>query len=268
MPTVQEIVDVLFAWAPAALAWEKDNVGILTGDAGAECTGILVSLDVTREVIAEAVSRGANVVVAHHPVIYRPLSSIRDDAEQGRLIGDILRNHLTVVAMHTNADAAATGVNTCLAETLGLRDTEPLGAAQPGAAAGEGLGTLGLLPQPMLIRDFVAHVKRTLGCTAVRASRHDADATIHRVAVCGGAGGSLLETAARRGAHAFVTADLNYHAFLDYGRRLLVLDAGHYETEFPFINRCVEVLRAGLFDKMEKSRIFPALTMTNGMCTV
>jgi putative NIF3 family GTP cyclohydrolase 1 type 2 len=168
--------------------------------------------------------------------------------------------------MHTNADAAAEGLNTALAALIGLTEVRAL---EPSLAApGHGMGAIGLLDPPMPAAAFLAHLKERLGMASLRATPHDAETPIRRVAVCGGAGGGYASAAIAAGADAFVTADLSYHAYQDARDLLLLVDAGHYETERIFIETCAGVLRRGLFESSEKSPIFPSVTNTNAMVIV
>src|SRR5512135_902619 len=126
MVRVQDILTHLESWAPPAVAWEKDNVGLQIGDPDAEVSALLVTLDVTPAVLEEARGLGANMIVAHHPVLYHPLRRIRADEEPGGLLRAILASGLHVAVAHTNADAAGGGVNHALALCLGLNNIEPL----------------------------------------------------------------------------------------------------------------------------------------------
>lgn len=126
MPRIQDILSILQAWAPPALAWERDNIGLLVGDGECEVTRVLVCLDVTPEVVDEAVAQNVQLIVAHHPPIFHPLKSLRTDRPQGAMLAALLRADIAVIAAHTNADAAADGLNHALARALGLTELEVL----------------------------------------------------------------------------------------------------------------------------------------------
>jgi dinuclear metal center YbgI/SA1388 family protein len=332
--TVGDILDALFRWAPAELAWEKDNVGLQVGDRESTVRTVLVTLDVTRETVDEAVRREAQLVVAHHPLFFHPLRTLDTGRESGRVLARLLAHGIAVIAMHTNADAAADGVNTALAERLGLQDIRPLDIPDgrerhyrfvvPGIEPGEvhrrlvdpvnaasvsrelhgtavtfvaplwsesalrarmreafgtvaryegstqvrrnsapfGLGAVGSV-DPISEADFIAHVKRTLGCEGLRSTPPRAAGIVRTAAVCGGAGAFLVPRAIAAGADAFVTADVGYHTFLERRDDILVIDAGHFETERVFIDRCAEVIRGACGGETQKIDIFPCFACTN-----
>ncbi|MCZ7554789.1 MAG: Nif3-like dinuclear metal center hexameric protein [Bacteroidia bacterium] len=339
MQSVADILNTLLRWAPSELAWEKDNIGLLVGSPRARVTRVLVCLDITEHVIAEAVDRGADLIVAHHPVIFRPLYALRTDNPQGRMLGALLRNGIAVIAMHTNADAAPNGLNHALAARLDLVNQRPLEPARDqmrrvefrltaeqadadmlgrllkdedieswytqhtlegtlllvvdgqknavsrvrdlvneafGAAVlsqrsfvqerthpAAGIGIVGDLPAAMEADTFLEFVKQRLGCERLRVTPAIQGAQIQRVAVCGGAGSSYVRAAIASGAQCFVTGDLTHHTFLDYGGDILLVDAGHFETEQVFVELCAKVLESASFQDSEKISILQVRTNTN-----
>ena len=203
-----------------------DNVGQLLGEPEREVSRVLVALDVTEAVAGEALSKGCELIVAHHPIMnckWLPVQTVRSDTPQGHLLIKLLRGGVSVICMHTNLDVAEGGVNDCLAEALELIDPGPLGDA-------EHLCRMGTLREPMALQDFAAFVCRRLHSNGVRYA--GAGKTVHRVAVGGGACGNFLYEAAARGCDAFVTADVKYNHFLDAAALgLTLVDAGHFPTE-------------------------------------
>ena len=236
MPTVREIEEALFTMAPKAGAMEWDNVGHLVGDPEAQVSRVLVALDITQAVVEEAVAAGCQLIVSHHPVMncnWNPVQTLRPDDPQGRLLLTLLQNHVAAVCMHTNLDVAQGGVNDALAQVLRLED--------PGPLSGDGIGRVGTLPAPMPLAEFAAFVCRALGANGVRYA--DAGRMVSRVAVGGGACGSMLADAVAMGCDTFVTADVKYDQFLE-ARALGVnlLDAGHYATENVICDRMAQYL--------------------------
>lgn len=205
-----------------------DNVGQLLGEPEREVSRVLVALDVTEAVAGEALSKGCELIVAHHPIMnckWLPVQSVRSDTPQGHLLIKLLGGGVSVICMHTNLDVAEGGVNDCLAEALELIDPGPLGDA-------EHLCRMGTLREPMALQDFAAFVCRRLHSNGVRYA--GAGKTVHRVAVGGGACGDYEDLAIRAGCDTFVTSDLTYHTFLDAaGKGINLLDAGHFPTEDP-----------------------------------
>jgi dinuclear metal center YbgI/SA1388 family protein len=238
MPTVREIEHALFALAPRELAMEWDNVGLLVGDPEREVTRVLVALDVTQTVAAEAAAWDAELIVAHHPLMnckWLPVQTVRCDTPQGRLLTNLVRSGVSAICMHTNLDAAAGGVNDVLAQALKLVD--------PGPLAPGGIGRVGnLAGGPVSLESFVKTVAHTLHGNGLRYC--DAGKPVCRVAVGGGACGEFTGLALAAGCDTFVTADLGYHAFLDaVPKGINLVDAGHFPTEDPVCQTLVDYLQ-------------------------
>lgn len=222
MPRVSEIEEALFEIAPRECAQDWDNVGLLAGKPGQEVRKVLVSLDITEEVVDEAAAWGAELIVAHHPVIFHGQKSVTDRDPVGRRVLKLVESGLSAICMHTNLDIAEGGVNDVLAQALGIEEPERF--------TGEGVGRCGWRPEPMLLPDFVRFVSRVLNCNGVRYA--DAGKPVQRVAVGGGACGEFEDAAISAGCDTFVTSDLNYHQFVDArAKGINLIDAGHFPTE-------------------------------------
>ena len=226
MPELRDIEKALCQMAPLELAMDGDNVGFLIGRPDRKVTKILVALDVTENVAEEAVQMGANLIVAHHPVMncaWSPVQSIRGDRLQGRLLLKLMENGVAAICMHTNLDRAGGGVNDALAARLGLKHVEKL----PG---GDDVLRVGELPGEMALPAFLHWVKAAVNPNGIRFV--DGGRPVRRVAVGGGACGEYFTAAAAGGCDALVTADVKYNQFLDAaGLGLSLLDAGHFPTE-------------------------------------
>ena len=249
--TNNHILEFLEEWAPQSTKLEYDNVGLLLGDHNQYISKILVCLDVTDAVADEAVSLGADLVIAHHPLIFKKLSRITRSDLTGSLIYKFIRNDINLVAAHTNLDAAPGGVSQVLAERLGLKGIQFLREDIPagengGSASGHsrqpaGFGAIGSFQEPVHKADFLSLVSEKLHCNGVRYS--GSPEKISKVAVCGGAGSFLAGEAAHQQADAFVTSDLKYHDFFTGTGSFLLVDAGHYETEVPIVGTLCDRLR-------------------------
>lgn len=335
--------------APRNRAEEWDNVGLLVGDPGAEVGCVLVSLDVDEAVVDRAITEKADLIIAHHPLIFRPLKSLRFDLPLGSLLRKLVQNNIMVYAAHTNLDCAAMGVNAQLAGRLGLTDVETLkvtgsdrmfklvtfvptehtaavlnAVSEAGAGwignyshctfrllgtgtflpregtnpfiglAGKleeveehrletivpenlvdkvikamkkshpyeevaydiyplhqpvsnwGLGAIGRLTSPVSLGAFAQQVKQALGVRVVKLSG-DSERLVTKVAVCGGAGASLIHAAAFKGADVLVTGDLKYHEAQEaFALKLALLDAGHFATEQVIVPALANMLRSEL----------------------
>ena len=236
MITVQEIEKFLYDWAPANLAAGWDNVGLLVGSPDREVRKILTALDITESVVDEAVQIGADLIVAHHPVMnctWHPVQTLRSDDRQGRVLTKLVENHISAICMHTNLDAAEGGVNDVLAQKLGLLDTQPL--------TDEKIGRVGTLKCEIPLVEFTRFVVKSLGCNGLRYT--DCGRPVHRVAVGGGACGDYIAQAIALGCDTFVTSDLRYHDFLDT-KELNLIDAGHFPTEQVIVPELCRRLQA------------------------
>ena len=243
MTTVREIESFLYSWAPRELAESWDNVGLLVGDPEATVERVLVALDITPQVAEEALERGCQLIVAHHPVMncaWHPVQTVRADDRQGRTLTALLRGGVAAICMHTNLDAAEGGVNDALAEKLGLNDIKAL--------TEEKIGRVGMLKCEKPLVEFIQDVIKYLGCNGLRYT--DCGKPVHRVAVGGGACGDYISQAVALGCDTFVTSDLSYHEFLDT-KALNLIDAGHFPTENVICPVILERLQAA----------FPQLTV-------
>lgn len=232
MTTVREIESFLYGWAPRELAESWDNVGLLVGDPEAAVERVLVALDITPQVAEEALERGCQLIVAHHPVMncaWHPVQTVRADNRQGRTLTALLRGGVAAICMHTNLDAAEGGVNDQLARALGLTDTIPLNEQK--------IGRIGTLSCEKPLEQFLHDVVKSLGCRGLR--YRSGGRPVRRVAVGGGACGEYIPQALAQGCDTFVTSDLRYNDFLDT-QGLNLIDAGHFPTEDVV---CAEVVR-------------------------
>ncbi|RGS73465.1 Nif3-like dinuclear metal center hexameric protein [Mitsuokella sp. AF21-1AC] len=247
MVKCQVILDAIERIAPRHLAEEWDNPGLLVGSPAQEVGRILVALDVSDEVVHQAIEQGAKLIVAHHPLIFHPLKKLRTDLPLGHRLSVLLKHDIAVVAAHTNLDIAQGGVNDVLANAIGLSKLSSfIITEQHEDGAAESLGRIGFLPAPMTIRDFAAKVREALPTQHVRFV--DAGARpVRRVALCSGAGAEFIGKAAMMGADVYVTGDVKYHdaqQAAELGMHLI--DAGHFGTEFPVVSALAARLRQEL----------------------
>lgn len=241
---VRDILDYLQTLAPVHMKYDWDNVGLLCGSREKEVGKVLVALDPFLDVCEEAARLGADLVVSHHPLIFRPCKSVTDEDPVGRSILYLASHGIAAVNAHTNLDCAPGGVNDVLAETLGLGD---VGLIEP---RGEGYGLLrkGTI-QEQKLECFLTLVKEKLGTPVLRYV--DGGRPVHHVAVGGGSCGDEYEAALRAGCDTLVTADVKYNQFWDAKELgLNLIDAGHYYTENPVCAVLADRLQKH-FPKME-----------------
>jgi dinuclear metal center YbgI/SA1388 family protein len=252
--TAAAVAAFLEEWAPLSTQASYDNSGFQCGDPQVSVSGILTCLDFTPQVLSEAQQAGCNLVIAHHPPIFRKLPSVTTATPAGRLLIETIKAGITVYALHTPADFAENGVSYVLASQLDIHDAELLAPDKDGLT---GAGVIGQLHVPMSPHDFLAHVRQKLDQPSLRYSGNAP--YIHRVAVCGGSGADLAGIAARKGAQAYVTSDVKYHQFFVDASDFLFVDAGHYETETAF----VQVLARRLSEKFAPLNVISTRVCTN-----
>jgi dinuclear metal center YbgI/SA1388 family protein len=229
MPTVGEIAHVLEQLAPLALAEDWDNVGLLVGDADWPAGRVMTCLTITPETVAEAVERGAQLIVSHHPLPFRPVQSITSATTVGRLLLKLIRSSIAVYSPHTAFDSASAGINQHIAIGLGLQEIRPL---MPSAIDAEvGAGRYGLVGEPLTLGELAQRTKDFLNADAVRIVGRDAS-PVTRIAIACGSGGSLLEPAVAAECDALVTGELTFHACLEAeARGVKAVLAGHFASE-------------------------------------
>ncbi|MDF2838721.1 MAG: Nif3-like dinuclear metal center hexameric protein [Evtepia sp.] len=232
MATVGEVYRYLDQMAPFGLQLNFDNAGFLVGKQQAEVSRVLIALDVTTEVIAEAIEKNVDLIVTHHPVIWGTIASVTDQDQTGKKLLSLIENGIAAICAHTNLDAVEGGVNSELARRLKLKNPNPLhedGVDKSGAPYG--IGRVGdRLEGPVPLDVFVLEVKEALDLDGIRVL--DSGRSAFRIAVGGGSCGSMITDVHRHGCDTFITADVKHDTFLE-ARALGInlLDAGHYATE-------------------------------------
>jgi dinuclear metal center YbgI/SA1388 family protein len=242
-----DVVAVLDARYPPAWAESWDRVGLVLGEPSAPVDTVLFVVDCVPETVEEAVAVGAQLIVAHHPLLLRGVSTLAPTTYKGRIVHRLIRAGIGLFTAHTNADVADPGVSDALAVRLGLHDVRPIRPSLDDPR--RGTGRIGKLPAPLSAAALVQLAARALPPTAwgVRGSG-DADSVIETVAVCGGAGDPYLADATRAGADAYLTADLRHHPASEHvadGGPVL-LDAAHWATERPWLDAVAGEVAAAL----------------------
>ena len=223
---LQDIIAALERIAPLRLQDEWDNSGLQVGFPDAEISRVLVCLDITEAVVDEAAAKGCQLIVSHHPLLFKPLRQVSDATYQQRCVVKALSAGISIYSAHTSLDNAPCGVNHKIASRIGLQDLRWLSPLPSGEG---GSGLVGDLPQPVPDRDFLARIKERFGVKCLLHSALDGRA-IRRVALCGGAGAFLLGDAIRAGADCFLSGEFHYHDYFENGN-VLLMELGHYQSE-------------------------------------
>lgn len=245
MVRVKDILAWVDARAPLRFAETWDACGLQVGDPDGRVERLLVALDPSTATLLEAERKRCQCLLTHHPLIFRPLPAVRSDQYPGRLVITALQKGIHLLAAHTNLDVAREGTNDQLARLLSLQSLEPLEVAAHLLAetSYSGLGRLGSLPRSLSLRDFVASVRHVMGDVPIRVVG-EMDKMVHRVALCTGSGGSLMERVLATDADVFVTGDVKYHeAQRAVEGGLAVVDLGHFASERIIVEPLAEFLR-------------------------
>lgn len=234
---VEDITRAIEAFAPLSLQESYDNSGLVVGRPCDEVHKVLLAVDVTEEVIDEALREGADMIATHHPIIFHAVKRFNSASVVERCVERAIRERIALYACHTNLDGAPQGMSWRLARMIGVGG---LSVLQP-SGDGAGFGVVGELAEPMPVHEFLLKVKRTLHADVVRHGDIARD-EVRRVAVCTGAGGSLTDDARRAGADVYVTADLRYNDFFEARGEMTIADVGHFESEYCAIDILFDVI--------------------------
>ena len=240
----KEIVQVIEAAYPREAALDFDNVGLLAGRAEKEVKRVYIALDATDAVIDRAVEAGADMLITHHPLIFSPLKKVTDEDFISRRVVKLIQNDISYYAMHTNYDVL--GMAELAEKLLDIRNTEVLDITMEKDGKTEGIGRIGELERPMTLEECCVYVKHRLNLGSLKVFG-DMQAEVSRLAISPGSGKTAIAAAIAKGADVLVTGDIGHHDGLDAVEQgLCVIDAGHYGTEYIFI----EDMRKFLEDKL------------------
>jgi len=256
----QKIIRLLEELAPPTLAESWDAVGFQLGNRDVAIGKVMVALEVTEAVAAEAEEKSVDLLVVHHPLLFRPVAGITEHDSLGRILRRLIRADIHVYAAHTNLDSALGGVNDVLAGLLNLGTVEVLRPAegQPG-----GLGRMGRLESPMTLRELANAVKAALNAPGVRFVGPE-DQKLRKAALCGGAGAELMAEARRQGCDVLITGDVKYHeARTAEALGLALIDGGHFETEIGAVGHLARWLRERADEKGYEVTVIESETLGN-----
>ena len=253
MAQVSDIVAAAQSIWPSELADEWDRPGLITGLYSAPVTKVLLAVDLTIELMHDAVADGFDMVITHHPFLLKVPYELRQDSGKGAVLSTAIREDIALFSAHTNADVVEKGVSDVLAKTLGLLNAKPL---VPALGEKVGHGRIAELPQPMTLLDFSRMVARTLSATAggVRIAGN-AEAMVTRVALCGGAGDAFIAAALEASADVYVTSDLRHHPVQDAlqqaraaSKEFALVDISHWAAESLWLSVAAAQLSEAVSD--------------------
>lgn len=243
MTRLRDIIEVLNEIAPFSLAEDWDNSGLQIGSLSTEIKKMLIALNPTVISVKRAAEKDAQLLLTHHPLIFRPVSCVTTDTYPGDVICESIRRNISIIAMHTNLDAAKTGINQILAEMLELDNIEALQPSKNPENDISGIGRVGDLKSPKRLSEVSETVKRILGLTTIRVMGKR-ETEIRRIAVAGGSGGSMIVFACEKGADLLITGEIKHHeALAAESAGLCMIDGGHFSTERTPLVTYVDYLR-------------------------
>ena len=226
---IKEVFNALERFAPLPLQEDWDNAGLQVGLTETEASGALLCLDVNEKIVDEAVAHGCNLIVSHHPLLFRGVKCLSDADTVQRTLWKAVKEGVAVISMHTNMDNARNGVNFKIAERMGLVNVRFF-AGKTMAGMECGSGVVGELPEPEAADDFIIRVKKRFDVECAMCNEL-LRRPVRHVAVCGGAGDFLLPQAIREGADAFVTGEMHYHQYFGHEQEIQICVIGHYQSE-------------------------------------
>jgi dinuclear metal center YbgI/SA1388 family protein len=251
---LKDIIAYLEQVAPLEYQESYDNSGLIVGNENMDVTSAVVSLDCTEEVVEEAISKGANLVISHHPIVFSGLKKFNGSDYVERTVIKAIENKVAIYAIHTNLDSVVNGVNKKIGDQLGLKN---LSILKPKLELGfetstesVGAGMIGTVESPIDEFSFLKHIKQALNAPAIKYTNL-LNRPVSKVAFCGGSGSFLLPEAIAQAADVFITSDFKYHQYFDADNQIVIVDVGHYEAE-----KCTKELICEILTKK-----FPIFTL-------
>ena len=231
---IKELVNALdYTIAPKQYQESYDNCGLILGNPENEITKILTTLDVNESVVQEAILNGCNVIIAHHPIIFKGLKTlVWNNSVSEKVVIMATRADISIYAAHTSLDKRFNGsINEYFAKQIGLTEIQPLVKSKDLNYLYGGAGAIGVLEEPVFVIDFLCNIRRDLKLTnPIKHTSIVVNKSIRTIAICTGAGFFMANEAKNKGAELFITSDLSYHSFFDE-KDIILADMGHYESE-------------------------------------
>jgi dinuclear metal center YbgI/SA1388 family protein len=253
---IKDIIQHLESIAPLTYQEDYDNSGLIAGNPASECSGILVNLDCTEDLVREAVEKKCNLIISHHPLIFRPIRRISSENGPGKALISAIKADIAIYAIHTNLDNIISGVNASIADKLGLINRKILLPRGDDPSVGSGL--TGELQKAVSEHQLLKVLQAAFHIPVVRHSPLTGK-PVSRVAICGGAGSFLISNALQAGAAFFISADIKYHEFFGGEGEMVIADIGHFESE----QFTVDLLHDVILEKFPNFAVLKSGTVTN-----
>ncbi len=255
---LKEIIDIIESVAPRRQQEAWDNSGLQVGDVSREIHSVLLSVDVSEAVVAEAIREGCDMILSHHPLLFHGLKQLTGATPQERCVAQAIRHDIAIYSSHTSMDKALRGVSGRMAEQLGLQDIRILVPSPEDKLVG--LGVIGTLPKPVLWSAWLKQVQQVFGAGYVRYTE-PVKPTISRVALCGGAGAEFIPDAIAAGADTYLSADMKYHDMQAAAGQIMAVDIDHWTSEHFTRDIFAELLRGKVEVRMSEADASPVHVM-------
>lgn len=239
---VEQVIKIMDKYAPESLKESYDNVGLMVGNSQCEIDNILIALDCTLKVIDEAIENNCNLIITHHPLIFRKPNSITNDTLIGKKVIKLIKSDINVFSSHTNLDSTPNGINETITKLLNFNSYEIIETSQLNENAG--IGRIINLDKELRLKELIDLVKNKLNIEQLRYCG-DEDAKLKKIALINGSGQDYFAAAVAKGAQCIITGDTTYHYVSDYNEEgIAVIDAGHFGTEWPAMKIVQEYLNS------------------------
>lgn len=250
MKRVKDIIEIMEDFAPINLKEDFDNVGLMVGDKEKEVKKVLLALDCTLEVIEEAKAKNVDLIITHHPLLFRKPSTITTDTLVGKKIIELIKNDISLYSSHTNLDSASGGLNETIVNILGYESKELIEVNKNARNANEGLGRFIRLDKEISLEDLIREVKEKLNISGLKVVK--ASEKVKNIAVINGSGSSFFDIAYKKGADCIITGDTTYHFASDYKEMgVSIIDTGHFLSEWIVFLEVINKLK----DKLKEVEI-------------
>lgn len=247
MKRVKDIIEIMEEFAPVNLKEDFDNVGLMVGDREKEVKKVLLSLDCTLEVIEEAKEKAVDLIITHHPLLFKKPSTITTDTLVGKKIIELIKNDINLYSSHTNLDSANGGLNETIINILGYESKELIELNKNARNSNEGLGRFIRLDEEIDLEDLIRKVKEKLNINALKVVK--ASEKVKNIAVINGSGSSFFDMAYKKGADCIITGDTTYHFASDYKEMgVSIIDTGHFLSEWIVFLEVINKLQDKLKD--------------------
>ncbi|MFI3330466.1 MAG: Nif3-like dinuclear metal center hexameric protein [Rikenellaceae bacterium] len=237
---IKELIQIIEQQAPLSLQESYDNSGLIVGQQNDEISGVLLCVDISEDIIDEAIEKNCNLIISHHPIIFHPIKKLTGENITQRTVISAIKNNIALYSSHTPLDKIPDGLSHALAKALNISEREIL-SDKDSLREDCGFGIIGSLNKPKTLNEILQLIKTQFELKVIRYSKDNGE-KISKIAICTGSGASLISRAKKCGAHLYISADFKYNDFIDADKDLIIADIGHFESEYCAINVLYDII--------------------------